>query len=246
MLLVFGVSLLVLFEVFFKPGCSSWITKSKSWMWLKCLLILTPYINMEPLYWLSRTFRKRDCAVGWDHLFDCFSSFINGFSFSCLPDSQKGNLLLQTRSVFLCPPTEKGQRIEQVFSQLFVYWEPLSPKSKHFEMHTYIKKKGFLYLFLKNHTFWWMCNLKAFSYVDLHLLQGVPRRINICCVGQKITTLKGFVHVLHVVVDSQQAMNKEYLRLTPTLRIQIRLNNFVMIDASLLNLKFLDWRNASC
>lgn len=97
MLLVFGVSLLVLFEFYCKHGFSSQITRRKVWMVLKCLLVLTPYINMEPLYWLSRTFSKRDCALGWDHLFDGFRYFINRFSFSRLPDSQMG--------IFSCKPS---------------------------------------------------------------------------------------------------------------------------------------------
>lgn len=157
MLLVFDLNMLLLFEGFFFPKCgySSWITKRKGWMRIMCLLILTPYINMEPLYWLSRTFSKRDCAVGWDPLFDCFSCFINGFFLLMSCRQSKGNLSLQTKSISSCPPTEKGQRIEQLFSQLFVYQAPLSPKSKHFMRYIHAKK-GFLLPFLENHIFWHM------------------------------------------------------------------------------------------
>lgn len=162
MLLVFGVSLLVLF-FFFKHGYPSWITKKKGWMGLKCLLILTPYTNMEPLYWLSRTFSKRDCAVGWDHLFDCFSSFINGFSFSCLPDSQMG--------IFSCKPSPSFRALQQrkvkelnncshnclcarnLWVQNANIW---------WDTHTHTQK-GFLQPFPENHTFWPMWNLRAFS-----------------------------------------------------------------------------------
>lgn len=59
-----------------------------------------------------------------------------------------GNLVLQTKSISSCPPTEKGQRIEQLFSQLLVYQEPLSPKSKHLMGHTHTQKVSFS-LFLK-------------------------------------------------------------------------------------------------
>lgn len=119
---------------------------------------------MEPLCWLSRTFSKRDCAVGWDHLSDCFSSFINGFSFSCLPDSQKG--------IFYCKPSpslcalqqRKGKELNNCSQPLFVYQEPLSPKSKHFMRHTDTQ-----FSFAFSWKFWCMCNLKAFSYVGLHL-----------------------------------------------------------------------------
>lgn len=163
---------------------------------------------MEPLYWLSRTFSKRDCAVGWDHLFDCFSSFINGFSFSCLPDSQMGIFSCKPSPSFRALQQRKVKELNNCSHNCFVCQEPLSPKSKHLMGHTHTQK-GFLQPFPENHTFWPMWNLKAFSYVGLHLRldsvmcssRSTMKNKYLLCVGQKMT--KGFVPVLlRIVVDS--------------------------------------------
>lgn len=161
MLLVFGVSLLLLFEVFSKHGYSSWITKRKAWMGFMCLLVLTPYINAEPLFWLSRTFSKRDCTVGWDHLFDCFSSFINGFSFSCLPDCQKGIFYCKPSPSLLALQQRKGKEFNNC-SQNYLCIKNLWVQKANILWDTHMQKKGFPLTFPENHTFWHMSTVRVF------------------------------------------------------------------------------------
>lgn len=176
-------------------------------MGLKCLLILIPYINMEPLYWLSRTFSKRDCAVGWDHPFDCFSSFINGFSFSCLPDSQMGILSCKPSPSPHALQQRKGKELNNCSHNCLCIRNLWVQKANiWWDMHTH---KRFPLAFSWKSYILAHVKLKAFSYEGLHLRldsvmcssRSTMKNKYLLWVGQKMTN--GFVHVLlHMVVDS--------------------------------------------
>lgn len=147
---------------FLKCGYSSWIAKRKGWMRIMCLLILTLYINMEPLYWLSRTFSKRDCAVGWDPFSDCFSCFINGFSFSCLADSQKGIFHCKPSPSLLALQQRKGKELNNC-SHNYLCIRHLWVQKANILWDTYMLKKGLFYLFLKI-IYFDICNFKVLTF----------------------------------------------------------------------------------